>query len=147
MSLNEWLVTFAFLLIMLDFFVASDVLTLKAHAIFAYVLVDNFDVHYLYKIMIGIMFWFMVMALHFLVWKRVISYVLDNFIARDVYVVGADGMSGEQGRVRVVDGEKMAMVRDDLYNFKEMNDLADGDCFIVAEVVDGMIDVRSAETL
>ncbi|GEM_PF-2999766 len=139
MGVHEYLFALGLVLVFVDFFVSSDILTLIAYVIWTYVLTTFFDVHYLYKIIIGISCWFILIAFHYLLWKKVLQKILDNYICKDKYFGGVDALPGKTGVVKIIDGQKRGKIEEAIYEFDQQNNLQDGDKFTVIRVIEGKI--------
>ena len=134
----ESLLIIALILVILDFFINTDLLTHCAYLLLTSIVYMEIEAQWFYKLLFAILSWFIIVAFHYLVWKRFMTFFSDKLIAPDKHQSGADGLIGKTGSVKYVDGVPMLKVADTLYEFHSTEKLQD--CQL-AEVtsVDGTI--------
>lgn len=142
MSLDKLLILIGIILILIDIFFASDLPTFVALLIFCYVFYRNLPFEILYKIILTILFFFVLLIIYIAVWRKIKTIVIDKGFAKDKYKAGVYGFPGQKGCVKIVDGSKYAMINGDLYAFYQEYPLSDGDVFIVKELKDGKIVIK-----
>jgi len=142
LTLNHTLLLLAIILIILDFFVATDILTHIAYIILAYLVASYVPLHFMYKIIIGIACWFSIVTAHYLVFRRFIQQVINRKIAPDKYRSGTDGLVGMTGQIREIEQQKMLMLEGDLWPIDNPEDFQQGQDVKVLEVRDGILTVE-----
>ena len=139
LGLNETLFVLAVILIVVDFFCRSDVLTHVAYMIFAVLIGVNIHVHLMYRILICLLAWFAIIALHYLLWRRCVQRLVNKLIAPDKYKDGADGLVGLVGEIKEVEQQKMVMVKGDLWPIGSCGDVRAGEKGKVVKVENGIL--------
>jgi hypothetical protein len=81
MSFEGYLVALAIILIAVDIFISSDVPTYISYVLFSIVLSINLPFHFMYRILVGIVIWFLLLIFHYYIWKRMISVFINKFIS------------------------------------------------------------------
>lgn len=143
MSFEVYLILFGVVLMLIDFFFASDFPTFVAILIFCYVFFRILPIDsLLIRIILTILFFFILLVTYITLWKKAESIIVDKWFAKDKYLAGADGFPGKKGTVKTVEGEKYACIDGDLYAFFEDYGLEDQAEFIVKEVRDSRIVVE-----
>lgn len=142
MSLDKLLILIGIILILIDIFFASDLPTFVALLIFCYVSYRNLPFEILYKIILTILFFFVLLIIYIAVWRKIKTIVIDKWFAKDKYKAGVSGFPGKTGVIKVVDGMKYAQLDGDLYALFEDYPLAEGDSFVVKEMKDGKIVIQ-----
>ena len=99
MSFNEGLILTAFILVIVDFFIQNDYSTHIAYIILSYVITTYVDAEVLYKVIAGLLSWFILVCIHYAFWRGIIQKVNDRFISKDIFLVGADNIIGKQGQI------------------------------------------------
>ena len=145
LSLNQTLLLLAVILIVVDFFVATDILTHAAYIILCCVVASNMPVHIMYKILIGLACWFVIVTLHYLLFRSLIQKVIDRKIAPDKYRAGAEGLVNMVGEIKEIEGRKMVAVEGDLWPIASAEDLRPGEKVKIINAQDGILSVEQAE--
>ena len=139
MSFEGYLILIGIILILIDNFVVSDLLTFLALLLFSYVFYRFLPFTLLVKIILTILFFMVLLVTYLTIWRRLETIFVDKFFAKDKYRAGVYGLPGKQGYVRTVEGEKFACIDGDLYAFHEECLLPDEAEFTVKEVKDSKI--------
>ena len=139
MSLNTFLILIGVILILVDIFFASDLPTFIALLLFTYVFFRILPFHLLYRIILTILFFAILLIVYIAAWRKVVSIVVDKWFAKDKYRAGASGFPGKTGIIKVVDDKKYAQIDGNLYALFEDYPLNNGDGFLVKELKDGKI--------
>ena len=142
LTLNHTLLLLAIILIVLDFFVATDILTHIAYIILAYIIASYVQLHFMYQILIGIGCWFVIVTAHYLLFRKFIQQVINRKIAPDKYRSGTDGFVGMTGQIKEVEQKKMIMLEGDLWPIDNPEGLQQGQAVKVVEVRDGILTVE-----
>lgn len=142
LSLNQTILLVAAILVVVDFFIPTDLPTHIAYVLLCMLVGINVHAHILIKILCALLAWFALVAFHYCFWRATVQRVVNSFIAPDRYRSGADGTVGSQGVIREVDGEKMARVHGDLWPCHGGENLADGTTVTVISATDGILVVR-----
>lgn len=145
MSLTETLFVIAAILVVVDFFIASDTPTHVAYVIICFNVVRLIDSPFLYRVLFGLILWFILVAFHYVVWRKVVLRFTNKYIAPDIHIDGARGRIGMKGTVRSKDGNVLVSVQGDLWHVQsESNEtLNEGDSIEVVGEKDGVLIVRS----
>ena len=146
MPLTEILFVIAAILIVVDFFITNDITTHVAYVIICVNVMRLFDIPILYKILFGLLFWFVLVAFHYIAWRRLVLRFTNRFIAPDKHVDGPRGRIGLQGTIKSQDGKTLASIQGDLWNVEAENNnpLSDGDKIVVTDEKDGTLIVRAS---
>ena len=115
--MNESLLVIALILLILDFFINTDLLTHSAYLLLTSIVYMEIEAQWFYKLLFAILSWFIIVAFHYLIWKRFMTFFSDRFIAPDRFHSGADGLIGKTGSVKYIDGVPMLKVADTLFEF------------------------------
>ncbi len=139
MSVNEYIILFGIILILIDIFFTTDIPTYISYILFTVVFYRELEIHFMYRIILSIIFFFALIIFHYVVWSKTIQLIIDKFISKDNHQVGIDGLKGKNGKVKIIENNKMAYVNGDLYEFSCDNQLEDGEVFRIKEVQNGKI--------
>ena len=145
LTLNETLFILAIILIIADFFIATDIPTHIAYIILSVLIAINIPFHFMYKILIGLLAWFAIVGFHYLFWRRFIQTIINKFIAPDKYKDGADGLVDMVGEIKEVEQQKMVMVKGDLWPIDSTEDVRAGEKVKVVKVENGILTVKTIE--
>ena len=143
LSINETLVIVAILLMILDFFLSSDILTHVAYVLFCVVFARLFPVHILYQVLFGVIAWFAVVAFHYTIWKSLLQRFINQIIAPDMIKTGAEGVIGLSGGIREIEGKMMVELNGDLWAFHCDTQVRPGDTVRVTSIDKGMLIVTN----
>lgn len=141
LSLNQTVLLVAAILVVVDFFIPTDVPTHIAYVLLCALVAINVDAHLLIKILCALLAWFALVAFHYCFWRATVQKVVNNIIAPDRFRSGADGVVGSMGTIRVVDGNTMVRVKGDLWPCRGAVALADGTAVKVVSQTDGELEV------
>ena len=137
LSANHTLLILAVILVIVDFFVGTDILSHIAYIIFSVVIARNMPFHIMYKILIGFAAWFAIIACHYMFFRRFVQMVVDKVIAPDKYRSGTEGLISMTGSIKEVDG--------DLWPIEPNEDLRPSQEVKVTKVPNGILTVESVE--
>lgn len=118
MTLNEIFIIVAIILIVIDIFFASDIPTHIAYIIFTYLLAKEIELSILYQILFGVLIWFALVVIHYLIWKNIIEKINDRLIAPNKHKDGLDIFIGEKGLIKEIDGELFICIKDEILPFE-----------------------------
>jgi membrane protein implicated in regulation of membrane protease activity len=141
LSLNQTVLSVAAILVVVDFFIPTDVPTHIAYVLVCALVAINVDAHILVKILCALLAWFAIVAFHYSFWRATVQKVVNSIIAPDRFRSGAEGVVGSQGTVRIVDGNTMVRVKGDLWPCRGADALADGTSVKVVSQTDGELEV------
>lgn len=141
LSLNQTVFLVAAILVVVDFFIPTDVPTHIAYVLLCALVAIKVDAHVLVKILCALVAWFALVAFHYLFWRATVQRVVNNIIAPDRFRSGADGVVGSPGAIRIVDGNTMVKVKGDLWPCCGADNLADGTSVKVVSQTDGELEV------
>ena len=141
LGLNETTILLAIILVVLDFFVPTDLPTHLAYILLSVLVAYDLPLHPLYRLLCGLLAWFLFVGFHYFVWRNVLSHFSNRFIAPTRYRAGPEGLVGLTGKVRELEGKQMLAAAGDLWSFQCPALLAEGDDVKIVEVVDGQLHV------
>ncbi len=101
MSLTEIIFLIAAILMLIDIFFASDIPTHIAYILVTINIIKEFDVPWLYKILMGLIIWFGLILFHYFLWRKVLEKINDRFIAPSIHKGGIEGLVGETGVIGI----------------------------------------------
>jgi len=142
LTLNHTLLLLAIILIILDFFIATDILTHIAYIVLAYLVASNVQLHFMYQIIIGIGCWCLIVTAHYLVFRKFVQQLINQKIAPDKYRSGTDGLVGMAGQIKEIEQQKMVMLEGDLWPIDNPEGFGQGQDVKVVEVKDGILTVE-----
>ena len=142
LSLTPTILLIAAILIVIDFFIPSDIPTHIAYILICLLVLINVQAHFLIKIIFALLAWFSLVAFHYYVWRAIVQKFANNIIAPDRYRSSIDGIVGCHGTIREIDGNKMASVKGDLWPCRDAQTLEDGDSIIVISQNDGELEIK-----
>ena len=145
LSANHTLLLLAVILVIVDFFVGTDILSHIAYIIFSVVIARNMPFHIMYKILIGLAAWFAIIVCHYMFFRNFVQKVVDKFIAPDKYRPGAEGLIGMTGSIKEVEEQKMVEVEGDLWPIEPNEDLRPGREVKVTKTQNGILTVEPVE--
>jgi len=141
-SIYEFLIVLAVIFVAIDFFVASDVLSLIAYLLLSYVIVIFADLPILYGILLGIVSWFFIIFLHYTFFKNAVSKLCNKLIAKTI--IPEEPMNhyiGQYAEVEMIDGKKLIRLDGDLVTFKNSQSFKVGDNVEIKFFSDGVLEV------
>jgi len=141
LTLNHSLLILAVLLIIIDFYFMSDLLTHLSYILFCVVIFRLIELPLLYKILVSLCCWFFIVFLHYCFFKKILSNIIDKTIAPIKYRAGIDNLIGQNGICRIVEGVKMIEFNGDLWNFQSVDKIEDGNLVVINEHKNGLIRV------
>ncbi|MFN6095593.1 MAG: hypothetical protein ACK49J_11475 [Verrucomicrobiota bacterium] len=142
LSLTPTILLIAAILIVIDFFIPSDIPTHIAYILICLLVLINVQAHFLIKIIFALLTWFSLVAFHYYVWRAIVQKFTNNIIAPDRYRSSIDGIVGCHGTIREIDGNKMVSVKGDLWPCRDAQTLEDGDSIIVISQNDGELEIK-----
>ena len=145
MTLSEAMIVIACILILVDFFVPTDVPTHGAYILFTIAFGRQFETPLLYQILIGLGFWFVLVTLHYIVWRRVVQAIANSCIAPEKYQSGVDGMLGRTGKIQVYEQSCMVLIDGDLWECTSSSPVEDGEEVCVIRIRDGVLAVQKKQ--
>jgi len=139
LTVNHSLLIVALLLIIIDFYFTSDILTHIAYIVFCIVIFRLLELPLLYNILIALCCWFIIVALHYCFFKKFLSVLANKIIAPDKYQAGIDHLIGQKGICKIIQGVKMIEANGDLWNYESTDKIEDGNSVIITGCRDGLI--------
>ncbi len=146
MSLNEFVILISILLIILDFFLVTDVTTHIAWLLIACLISFNIEMHFLYHILLVVLIWIILIAFHYMIWKKIMIVFVNKYISQDKIVVGINNLIGMSGYTKKIDNHLMAEVNGDLYEIINFNELNENIKFCVEAIQDGKLIIKINNT-
>ena len=141
-SIYEFLFILGLILIAVDFFVASDFLSLIAYTVLSYLVVHAADLPLMYSIILGIGVWLVIVALHYTLFRKLISKFCNKVVAPTV--IDEDPLAryvGHETAVVSVDGKNLLRIEGDLVAIKGSEKFDEGDLVKVISFYEGIIEV------
>jgi membrane-bound ClpP family serine protease len=118
---NQTLILIAIILMLVDIFIPTEVTTFIAYIIFSYLIAHNIDVPILYQIIIGLISWWAMVALHYYIFRKYIRMLTDKFIAPTKIKSGIESHYGKIGQVKMIEDKLMFQIEEELYFFIEQD--------------------------
>ena len=134
------------ILILIDIFFLSDLPTVFAIILFSYAFYTTLNYEQLINILLSLVFFLVFFILYVSFWRKTKEYIIDKWLAKDVYKAGVYNFPGHEGTVKIIEGKKVAMIDGDVYAFYEDYNIAESQKFIVKEVKDGKIVIEQSST-
>lgn len=141
-SLYELLMVSAVILVIVDFFVQSDLLTFIGYIILSLVVVLMADLPLMYGIVLGVVVLCSVGLLHYCFFKKIISMMCNKVIAPSV--IEDEPLTrciGQTALVVSVEGRMMLRLEGDLVDFKNHDECQEGDFVVVVSSENGVFEV------
>ena len=144
LSLNHTIILVALLLIIIDMFFSSDVLTVVGYVVLSSLVWTNLEQHVLLKLIFSIIAFALCIAFHYLLWRKVLKRGVD-LIAPTRYEDSPTKHLGQKGVVRVIDQKVMIeLTNGELWPCKrELGDLQDGLSVEVESIDEGYVQIRT----
>ncbi len=146
MPSNETLLLIALILMGADLLIASDLLTLVAYAVFSFVVAREVPAGFLYQVLSFMAAYAVMVAVHYLVWRKVVQAFVDRFIAPQRYTSGIEAMIGKRGLIVEIEGVRFLKVDGDLWSFLEDVSLSTGETAQVTGVREGRLVLAVGES-
>jgi membrane protein implicated in regulation of membrane protease activity len=118
---NQTLILLAIILLLVDIFIPTEVTTFIAYIIFSYLIAHNIDVPILSQIIVGLVSWWAMVALHYYIFRKYIRMLTDKFIAPTKIKSGIESHFGKVGEVQLIENKLMFQIEDELYFFVEQD--------------------------
>lgn len=142
LSLNQTILLVAALLVVVDFFVPTDLPTHIAYVLLCALVGINIHAHVLIKLLCALLAWFALVAFHYCFWRTMVQKIVNTFIAPDRFKSGAEALVGSEGSIRQIDGNSMVKVNGDLWPCHRVEDTSDGTKVTIVGVTDGVLEVK-----
>jgi len=128
---SDYLIAAAVTLIVVDFFLTSEFLSVVAYALIATVVTQMMPVSTLYAIAAWVVVFGVLLIVHFQVLRALSAVIVDKYIAPTKVKSGEDGLVDQAGTIREISGKRFVKVGDQLCEFVDEGHLADGDVVTV----------------
>tara|TARA_B100000674_G_C37277318_1_gene661671 strand:- start:17 stop:481 length:465 start_codon:yes stop_codon:yes gene_type:complete len=144
LSLNSTIILSAILLIVIDAFFSSEILTLIGYVVLSSLVWFNLEQHFLIKLLLSIIAFALCIAFHYLLWRSLIKKAVDA-VAPTKYDDSFQKYSGQKGVIRVIDGKIMVELKNgELWPcIEKLSHLTDGTLVEIELVKDGYVDIKS----
>lgn len=142
MDFNHIIILTAVILIIVDFFIPSDLPTFIAYALLAFLVAWNVDVPFLYKILICLVSWFVLVAFHFTIWKIVVQKIVNQFIAPTKHQDGPARLIGATGKLRFIENQWFIQIDGDIWPCETASEMLEGKPVQVTDFQDGIIKIK-----
>jgi membrane protein implicated in regulation of membrane protease activity len=127
MSATETLLALAAILILIDILFVSDIPTLIAYGLITIAITKNFEIHFLYKVILGILLIASLVTFHYLVWREFLEKINDRVISPQKHISGGEGLIGQYGVIQEIDGRLVILVGDQIFKFRTNLDIKPGE--------------------
>ena len=139
MSIGMSLVFIGIIRILVDIFWRTDLPTVLAIVLFSLAFYNTLNYEPLINIILTLIFFFIFFIVYVSVWKKLKLYIIDKWLAKDVYKAGVYNLPGHQGTIKLIEDKKVAIIDGDVYALYEDYNIPEGEKFTVKEVIDGKI--------
>lgn len=111
----EVIVGIALLLILLDTFVNSELLTHVGIVLLCGAVFWLLDWPLVWRLLAAVAAWFVLVGLYYLLWKQVVSWVANSFVAPTRFKDSVEDLKGAHGRIEHIEGQVLCRVGDGLF--------------------------------
>ncbi len=111
------LLVLALILILIDIFFVSDVPTHIAHVLITVAIVKNFNDHFLYQVLYGLLILFSLVIFHYFIWRKILEKINDRYISPRKHIDGYQGLIGKTGIIQDFDGKLAIVVGEEIFQF------------------------------
>jgi len=132
-SINTYLILAAVILIVSEFFIPTEA-SLAAYLMVTFVITREIPLgisdpvtNILVRILIGMVIYVGLFLLHYKVFKKLRSKVVDKYVAPDKRKDGSAGLLGVTGEIKEVEGRLFIKIRDDILPFVSEDSFKSGD--------------------
>ena len=143
LSLNQTILLVSAILVLVDFFIPSDVPTHIAYILLCVLVGINIPAHILIKILCAVLAWFAFVTFHYCFWRATVQKFVNNIIAPDRFQSGAEGLIGSSGIIREIDENKMVKVKGDLWPCHGAENLSEGTLVTVVSAKNGILNIKA----
>jgi len=140
--MNEVLLAVGVTLVVLDFFISSEVASFVAYLLFSVVIVGLVNIDLLYSVALGAAVYGLLLVFHFQVFRALSAVIVDKFISPTKVKSGDDGLVGQTGVVTEISGKRFVRVGDELCRFDDTAGLANGTVVDITGTEQGKLLVR-----
>jgi membrane protein implicated in regulation of membrane protease activity len=134
MSSTEMLLVLALILILIDIFFVSDIPTHTAHVLITIAIVKNFNDHFLYQVLYGLLILFSLVIFHYFIWRKILEKINDRFISPRKHIGGYEGLIGTTGIIQDFDGKLAILVGDEIFQFQSDNPVNAGEMHLIKSI-------------
>lgn len=142
MDFNRIIILIAVILVIVDFFIPSDLPTFIAYALLAFLFSWNVDVPFLYKVIICLISWFVLVAFHFTIWKNVVQTIVNQFIAPTKHQDGPGRLIGATGKLRFIEDQWFVQIEGDIWPCEPVSEMVEGKPVRVIDFQNGTIKIK-----
>jgi membrane protein implicated in regulation of membrane protease activity len=134
MSTTETLLVLALIFFLVDIFFLSDFPTFIAYVLTTTAAVINTRISFLYQILFGLIFIFILVAFHYLLWKKVLQKINSKFISPRKYIGGYEGLVGKYGVIKNIEGRLVIAIGEEIFQFETQNDVREGESYLIKDI-------------
>lgn len=131
LSIPQTLLLVAVILMLVDFFIQSDILTHVAYVVFALTLAFVLPVHIMFRLLAGFLAWVGMIYIHYTLWRDFVTQFANRIVAPTKYQTGPRGLIGQQGCVKSIDDRSMVSIEGDLWTYEASETLPAGTRVVV----------------
>jgi membrane protein implicated in regulation of membrane protease activity len=123
-AFTEWpvvesLIAIAIILILLDVFIPTEILSHIAIVLLCVAVFWLLEIPILWRIAASIFAWFVMVGGYYLFWKQVVTQVGNKFIAPTRFKTSVESIVGSSGVVEEIEGSVMCRVQDELWPIED----------------------------
>ena len=142
LPLDETLLVVALILVVVDFFLTTDIPTHVAYVLVATVVARHIPAHVLYQVLGGLGAWFALVTFHYLVWRNILQAFSNRFVAPDRHHLAAERVVGAHGEIKIVEGKTMVSIEGDLWPVEDSPAIETGTMVRIVSQKDGAVRVE-----
>lgn len=142
MGINETVIVIGIILMVIDFFIPYEIPTFIAYILFTGLIGYNLDVPLLYRILISIIAFCLVIALHYFVFRHYLQVLSNKFISPTKYRSGQDHMSGQVGTLRFIENKWFVQSEGDLWECYNISEMEEGKQVVIISMESGKAQIK-----
>jgi membrane protein implicated in regulation of membrane protease activity len=136
----ETLLAIAVILILIDVFIPTEFLTHIGIILLCIAFYKIFDIDKtLWRIAASVGIWFVLVAAYYLLWKQVVGFVTNRFIAPTKFYSSVNTMIGKEAVIEEIDGKLMCRVHDEIWPFANEESFSESDKVCVMGLSNGSL--------
>ena len=142
-GLNHSIIVVCVILLVIDFFIPSDIPTFLSYLLLSFLVFWNLDVDFLYRLLFSIIAFFIFIAFHFTVWAKIVQSFVNKYISPTKHHDGPQALVGLVGKTVLIEGDWYVRIDGDIWRCHKIENISDGMMVQVTEFTDGMLKIRN----
>lgn len=118
---NQTLILIGIILLFLEGFFPADICILSSYVVFSYVIAKNCEFNFLYQVIIFIISWWLMVFIHYQVFRKYMKLFIDNILAPTKIKSGVESHYGKMGKIIMIENELFFKIEDEIYQFLEQD--------------------------